>query len=187
MNAMKYFSKLSVLLVFCLVASCSQRAINPEITNNELYTHIDFLASDSLMGRLPGTPFDRVAAKYIKDYMEISGFELLGKNGYQFFEYIDHQDIGIANSFSVNSKPKVLGSDYSVLSFSSSDSLASTVVFVGYGFSVQSDRAVWNDYIPINITGQWAMILRGDPDYENSDSPFANYSDDRKLLSCGIK
>lgn len=177
---MKLFTKLYILLAVSMLFSCTQQKdFNPEITKDELYAHIDFLASDSLMGRLPGTPFDRVAAKYIKDYMELSGFELLGKNGYQFFEFIDHQDIGNNNTLSVNSNLKTIGTDYSVSSFSSSDTLASSVVFVGYGFSIHSGNLIWDDYMPINIKDKWALILRGDPDYENNDSHFANYSSDR--------
>jgi hypothetical protein len=177
---MKWFTKFYILLAVSILLSCTQQKdFNPEITKDELYAHIDFLASDSLMGRLPGTPFDRVAAKYIKDHMELSGFELLGKNGYQFFEFIDHQDIGNNNSLSVNSKAKTLGTDYSVFSFSSNDTLASTVVFVGYGFSIHTGSLIWDDYLPINIEDKWAIILRGDPDYDNNDSPFANYSSDR--------
>lgn len=177
---MKHITRFALLLIIVLLASCTQqRRVNPEITNAELYAHIDFLASDSLMGRMPGTPFDRVAAKYIKDFMDLSEIEMLGKNGYQFFEFIDHQDIGYNNALKVNSKPKSLGIDYSVLPFSSSDSLSTSVVFAGYGFSIETDKISWNDYLPVHITDKWVMILRGDPDYENSDSPFAEYAADR--------
>lgn len=177
---MKQLTRLSFLLILGMLASCiQQKNINPEITKEELFAHIDFLASDSLMGRLPGTPFDRVAAKYIKDYMDLSGFEILGKNGYQFFEYIDHQDVGENNSLKVNSNPKVMGKDYSVFSFSSSDTLATSIVFAGFGFSIESESITWNDYSSIHINDQWVMILRGDPEYDKSKSSFANYSSDR--------
>ena len=177
---MKILTRIAIVLALCILASCAQRQdVNPEITHDELYAHIDFLASDSLMGRLPGTPFDRVAAKYIKDYLELSGLEMLGKNGYQFFEYIDHQDLGSSNSMSVNKKALELGKDYTVFSFSSSDTLSASVVFVGYGFNLGATDISWDDYIPVSVNGKWVVILRGDPDFENSESPFAPYSSDR--------
>lgn len=177
---MKIVTRTAILLALSILASCVQRQdVNPEITKDELYAHIDFLASDSLMGRMPGTPFDRVAAKYIKDYLELSGLEMLGKNGYQFFEYIDHQDLGPNNSMSVNKRTLELGKDFSVFSFSSSDTLSASVAFVGYGFNISTSEIAWDDYIPVNVSGKWAMILRGDPDYDNSNSPFAAYSSDR--------
>jgi hypothetical protein len=167
-----------VLFVFS-VACTTQTKVNPEITKDELYAHIDFLASDSLMGRQPGTPFDRVAAKYIKDFLESNGFTLIAKNGYQFFEFVDHQDFGPNNFMSVNKEPLSMGDDFTVFSFSSSDTLSAAVAFVGYGFSFSNDSLIWDDYIPVNVNGKWAMILRGDPDSESSNSPFASHSADR--------
>ena len=177
---MKLLSKVLVFAIMAMLVGCKPNAThNPDIQKDELYAHIDFLASDSLMGRSPGTPFDRVAAKYIKDFFEGNGFELLGKNGYQFFEFIDHQDIGEGNSFSINKKQQVLGSDYTVFSFSSSDTLSAAVVFVGYGINFKNDSIEWNDYKNINVNGKWALVLRGDPFHQNPRSPFEKIVSDR--------
>jgi len=125
-----------ILLALFIVYSCNPESkVNPEITATELANHLDFLASDSLMGRQPGTPYDRVAAKYIKDVMTNSGMELLSRNGYQFIEFIDHQDIGYNNFFSVNGEHFTLHKDFMVLPYSSSDTLVSSAVFAGYGIS----------------------------------------------------
>jgi len=109
---MKIFRQLSLLIGITLVHSCTQpQGFNPDITKDELYAHIDYLASDSLQGRLPGTPYDRVAAKYIKEQMELSGFKLMGKNGYQFFSFITNQEQGPRNYLSIGTKRMILEKD----------------------------------------------------------------------------
>lgn len=170
----------SILLVLGIAYACTPKPkVNTDITKEELYAHIDFLASDSLMGRQPGTPYDRVAAKYIKDVMSESGLELLSRNGYQFIEFIDHQDIGYNNFFSVNGKYFDLRKDFMVLPFSSSDTLVSTAVFAGYGISFISDTLIWDDYANVSVADKWVVLLRGNPLGDDLSSPLANYENDR--------
>jgi hypothetical protein len=169
-----------LLVAVLLINSCTQDlSYNSEITQDELYAHIDYLASDSLQGRSPGTPFDRVAAKYIKDQYEGMNLMLLGKNGYQFFSFITHQEAGPRNFLSLKLKSLEFGKDFTVFPFSSSDTISASVVFVGFGFKISNDSLVWNDYKNVNLTGKWALILRGDPDYSKPSSIFASFSDDR--------
>ncbi len=168
-----------ILLALFIVYSCNPESkVNPEITATELANHLDFLASDSLMGRQPGTPYDRVAAKYIKDVMTNSGMELLSRNGYQFIEFIDHQDIGYNNFFSVNGEHFTLHKDFMVLPYSSSDTLVSSAVFAGYGISYKSDTLTWDDYANVNVTDKWVLLLRGVP-FENGNEVMAKYSSDQ--------
>ena len=57
------------------------------------------------------------------------------------------------------------------LSFSSDGSLEAEVIFAGYGFNINSDSLKWNDYNGIDVKGKWVMILRADPEAENTKSP----------------
>lgn len=176
----KSILRISLLVALCFAFACKQKiAVNPEITKEELYQHIDFLASDSLMGRQPGTPYDRVAAKYIKDKMALSGIKLMEKNGYQFLEFIEHQDVGESNTLAVNGIRFGFGDDFTVLPFSSSDTLVSTAVFVGYGLNFFSDTLTWDDYATVNVSEKWAIMLRGNPFGDNPNSPLATHTSDR--------
>jgi hypothetical protein len=169
-----------LLIALAISVSCSkQRGFDPQITHNELFAHIDFLASDSLQGRYPGTPFDRVAAKYIKDVLEGSSLEFPVKNGYQFFEFVESQEYGEGNYLHFDSKTYDFNKDFKTYPFSSSDSITASIVFVGFGFTINCDSLEWDDYIAVNVAGKWAMILRGDPDYNQQNSLFASYSGDR--------
>ncbi|MDD2548674.1 MAG: M20/M25/M40 family metallo-hydrolase [Bacteroidales bacterium] len=177
---MRLPARLVVILVLCIAYSCKQSPkINPEIVKEDLFAHVDFLASDSLMGRQPGSAYDRVAAKYIKDVFELNGLELLNRTGYQFLEFIDYQDVGKGNALRVNRKTFVLDNDYTVYPFSASDSISSPAVFVGYGLSIDSDTLIWNDYDLANATDKWAVILRGHPFGKSYNDKLAQVSSDR--------
>ncbi len=57
-------------------------------TVTQLYKDIEFLSSDSLQGRLSGSPSERIAADYIASRFEQLGLRPAGEEGYfQFFDY----------------------------------------------------------------------------------------------------
>ena len=59
---------LQLLLVFIIV-SCSNTSKNT-ITTGKFLNHIKYLSSDSLKGRLTGSPGDSLAAEYIKSQLK---------------------------------------------------------------------------------------------------------------------
>ncbi len=163
-----------------VLASC--QGILPsqtEISEEELKSHLEFLASDSLKGRKPGTTYDRIAAKYVKDELAKYGLKLLGQNGYQFFDLIVKQHPG-ENTLAINGKELAFGTDFSVLPLSSNSEAESVICFAGYGFHYTADNILWNDYHPINARGKWVLILRGDPEIDNPNSPYSNQSGDKE-------
>jgi len=168
---------LSLLLITLLALSCrtAEKAFNSEITQPDLKNHIQFLASDDLKGRKPGTIEDRLAAKYIKDAFQKDGLKLLGERGYQFFTFIQEQQLGHCSFSLGDSIQPELGKDYTLFPFSGSDSISSEVVFVGYGFSIKTR----NDYESVNTKGKWVLILRGNPEADTTGNPYEQYSADR--------
>ena len=168
---------LSLLLITLLALSCrtAEKAFNSEITQPDLKNHIQFLASDDLKGRKPGTIEDRLAAKYIKDAFQKDGLKLLGERGYQFFTFIQEQQLGHCSFSLGDSIQPELGKDYTLFPFSGSDSISSEVVFVGYGFSIKTR----NDYESVNTKGKWVLMLRGNPEADTTGNPYEQYSADR--------
>ncbi len=57
----------------------------PEITTDELQQHIEYLSSDSLGGRYPGTEGDRLAAEYILGQFMRNGLTPEADGGFQYF------------------------------------------------------------------------------------------------------
>lgn len=166
------------LLGFISIQTYTQ-TYNPEIDKNEIKEHINYLASEELAGRKPGTAGDKAAAKYIRDKFEEAGLKLLGKDGYQYFEITSAIELGENNKLTLGDAKYELKKDFIPLSFSGNSSVNAEVVFVGYGFSIKEDTIDWDDYKGIDVEGKWVMVLRADPDLDNPHSPFARYSRDR--------
>lgn len=169
---------LNMMVLFALL-SCSRIKENPDVTENEIISHVEFLASDSLKGRYPGTQEDLVAASYIADEFRKAGLKWFTENGLQEFEVISHLEIGQNNIFQFENIMGSPGKDFAPASFSSNQSLDGEVVFCGYGFDINDTDLKWNDYAGINVSGKWVMVLRGDPLPDQSVSLYNNYSNDR--------
>ncbi len=163
--------------IFSFQSFCQK--FNPEIDKDEIKEHINFLASEELAGRKPGTDGDKTAAEYIRNKFSEAGLKLLGDNGYQYFEITSAIKLGDNNSLKVGDAKFELSKDFIPLSFSGNKQLAAEVVFVGYGFTIDEDTLKWNDYTNVDVNGKWVLALRADPDLDNPHSPFSQYSTDR--------
>ena len=71
MKNRNFLLSISILLVFQILYG--QDKVTEKITIQELKEHMNFLASDSLKGRKPGTPEDRISAEYIAGSFKTSG------------------------------------------------------------------------------------------------------------------
>lgn len=73
------------LLPLLLMVSCSPaedaETTSPEITFQDIESHISFLASDDMRGRETGTPEEAAAANYIADLFRSYGLEPAGDQG----------------------------------------------------------------------------------------------------------
>ncbi len=178
---MRHTFRIIGLSLLAALAAC-QTAVkigNPEITVPELQHHIQFLASDSLKGRLPGTVECRIAAKYIKDNLNSDGLKLLGERGYQFFPIVKEQVLGRNELYFGTTELFTCGKDFTPFPFSDSDSLKAPVVFAGYGIEVTTPNIIWHDYELINPNKKWVMVLRGVPGKDSVGNPFEDYAGDR--------
>lgn len=177
---MKNIYLLFSISVLFLFSSCTTTKIDePEITKNELYQHIKYLASDSLKGRYPGTAEDRLAAEYIADLFESFGLEPINGSYFQEFDIPIHSKLGENNALIVEDNKYTPEAQYNPFSFSANASLEANVVFAGYGIIFQNDSLSYDDYINIDVNGKWVLILRGEPMPESTNSPFLQFADDR--------
>ena len=175
-NIVKYIIRTLSFITILLLISCSG---NREVTVKELTNHVKYLSSDSLKGRLTGSQGDSLAAEYIRKELISFGFVPVSGDGLQRFEVTKRILPGKNNSLILNETSYSPDKDFMPLSFSSDGSLEAEVIFSGYGFNINSDSLKWNDYKGLDVKGKWAMILRADPDPENTKSPYIQYSGDR--------
>lgn len=167
------------ILFFLLAKTCSIHPDNPEITQKELQEHEAILASDRLAGRYPGTEGDRLASEYIRAHFKAYKIDLLFDNGYQNFEVTGSTEAGKSNALMSGTQQWQYGKDFVPFPFSGSDTLASSVVFAGYGFSIVSDTFTWDDYQNLDVKGKWCLILRGEPEKHPLSSSFSKFTDER--------
>jgi len=175
---MKHFQAIiSGLILLLITASCAKN--KSEVTANELRDIIQYLSSDSLKGRLTGTPGDSLAAEYIKGELLAYGLVPVSGDGFQRFKITEKVVADSINALSVDGKIYKHGDDFEPSSFSENGTLKAPVIFAGYGFSINNDSLKWDDYKGKDVKGRWVMILRGDPEPDNSMSKFAAYGADR--------
>ncbi len=175
---MRRIIKLISLSIFVL-ASCTRMDRNPEITAEELTAHVEFLASDSLKGRYPGTPEDIVTARYIANEFKKAGLQWITADGLQDYEIVTFIEAGDSNMLTFNGYSFEHGKDFTPASFSSNADVTSEVIFCGYGFDINQEDLKWDDFTGIDVTGKWVMVLRGNPEPDKSTSIFDIYSNDR--------
>ncbi|MGD0343086.1 MAG: M28 family peptidase, partial [Bacteroidales bacterium] len=164
------------LIIIILIFSCRGYR---KVTVDELETHIKYLSSDSLKGRLTGSPGDSLAAFYIRNALASYGFKNLSGDGLQRFRVTSRLMAGPENSLSVNETNFTREKDFMPFAFSSNSGLIAEAVFAGYGFNINGDSLKWNDYKGIDVRDKWVIILRADPETDKSVSPFIPYSGDR--------
>lgn len=174
------------LLVGCVPPfSCEHKhtaQLNPDITAEEITGHIKYLASDELAGRFPGTPESKLAQDYITKQLKNADIQPLDENGYlQKFEFVSDVVTGNNNSLSIGNNSYKLGEDFIPLGFSENADLTADAAFVGYGFSID-DSVKWNDYQNVEVSGKWAIILRGGPDDDNPHSIYNTHLPLRKKV-----
>ncbi|MBZ0243221.1 MAG: M20/M25/M40 family metallo-hydrolase, partial [Bacteroidales bacterium] len=172
--------RLSFLILFISLTVSS--ITYGQLRESELDTmreQLKFLASDSLKGRFPGTPEDAVSADFIREKFSEAGFQLLSNNGSQYFSIVTSVEATADNQLMWNNAVAAFEEDFSLYAFSSNASAATEVVFVGYGMVIDLDSLQRNDYLNKDVKGKWVLVLEGDPEPENNDSPYIPFANAR--------
>lgn len=181
---MKSYLKILFAVVLCSYNLFPQS--NPEITAAELKTHLYYLASDEMKGRLSGSKEIYEAAKYLSKQYESYGLKPLF-NGSYFQEYNFVQDVKLTKnnfiSFNTNGKEikLTLKEQFMTAPFSGEGKANGKIVFAGYGIS--APKLKYDDYKDIDVNGKVVIVLRGTPEYDNPHSEFDKYSSLRNKAS----
>ncbi len=168
------------LIIFLLLPFVITAQLNDdeEITVDELTAHIKYLASDELEGRKPGTKGGKLAAEYIRAELKRNNIKLFGEDGFQKFDVLKGIEVDEGTKFLIDDNELEFLKDYSLFPISSEGTAVSSIVFCGYGFNIDEENMKWNDYKDVDVTGKWAIVLRGAPN--DSTGIFDNHSALRK-------
>jgi hypothetical protein len=164
--------------LFVLIVSCSTLKIpqtNPEISQNDLYYHLSFLASDELKGRGTGTPEIDKASEYLAKYLKNLGLQPKGVDGYfQTFQVTTDLKLKKNNSLTVQVNSKeinfALKENYQPTGFSGNGSVEGELVFAGYG--IEAEELGYNDFADVDLKDKIALIMRYSPEGDKPDTKF---------------
>jgi len=161
---------------------------NNDITDEEIYQHIKYLASDKLEGRFPGTIGDSLAQAYIVREFKEYGLKPMGDNGFiQNFDMVTKLQLGENNKLEISIDDKTgsfeVGEYFNPFGFSENGIAEGELVFVGYGITAPEQN--YNDYLDkdgkeIDLNGKILIALRYSPGYNDpADNPFQQYESER--------
>lgn len=146
------------------------------IRRGELKADLYFLASDTMRGRLTGTPEYNQAAEWIAARYARLGLQPLAADG-SFFHRFDliQSRLAEGNRLAISRGTDARqiakqGADFYPLIFSADAEARGRVLFAGFG--IRAPRLKWDDYAGHTLNGSIVMILEGEPAPDDPKSPF---------------
>jgi len=140
----------------------------PEVSRLRLETHLRFLASDALQGRMTGTPGYEAAAEYVASQLRLAGVAPAGTQDY--FQPVPY---AVASIDPVRSRVRVHRAGRARTLAWKSEWIAGAdvlreharvrapAVFVGYG--VQAPELGHDDYAGLDVRGKIVVMMLGAP------------------------
>src|SRR5687768_6903597 len=154
-----------VLTVAIVVAAATVSGRQPAA---RWWSHVTFLANDSMKGRDTGSPEHRKAAEYVADQFKRAGIEPGGTRGYfQPVSFRSRRIVEEQSSLALIRKggqvdPVVLGDDATFsMRIEPAPSVDAALVFAGYGLQVP--EAKHDDLAGLDLNGKIVVLLTGGP------------------------
>jgi hypothetical protein len=187
------------LLLICLLAGffggCHSQPAPPAqlqpANTGFIRRSIEYLSSDQMEGRGPGTAGLNSASSYIAAYFKALGLQQVpGQTSYfQPFHYITVNGVDPKTNLKTANKSWKIGDDFTPLAVSSETDFSGPVVFVGYGIAADKDKdgkaIQYDDYANIDVRGKVALALRFEPVDNTGKSRLSpdGWSDHASLLT----
>ena len=178
-------NRTTLAVAFLILVSPASRAqtLVPDITADDVRTHIKYLASDELGGRGSGTPGNEMASRYIAAHLREWGIRPLGDSGtyFQHFQFVSSVRAGGANALRIEGEAVPGGAliaapdvDFRPLGFSSNATVSGPLVFAGYGISAADSS--YDDFRNLDVKGKIIVVLRYSPDGTDPHGTLTRFS-----------
>lgn len=167
------------LFLFISVRSAQAQYLGKKETAS-LQKHVEFLASDKLEGREPGTMGEVMAANYIVSAWEKSNIKPGGQDGTWFkpFTFTDRVEADATTELKINEKAFSLNDNFWPMGFSGEGSVTAPTVYVKYG--ITNPEKGYDDYANFKdefLRGRIFVIELSSPDGIHPHSAHIQYSD----------
>lgn len=166
---MRILSCWLLLSINFLMSTSATAADQLSVEPNRMRAHIEFLASDQLRGRKPGTPGYRIAAEYVAAQFMQLGLEP-GGNEDTYYQAVPLREYALVKNSSMielqnagRNHSLEFDTDYVMWGSSTrdEDALEAPLVFVGYG--VVSPQFDHDDYAGLDVKGKIVVTFAGKP------------------------
>ncbi|HJU44073.1 MAG TPA: M28 family metallopeptidase [Vicinamibacterales bacterium] len=168
--------KSRIILTVAIVCAATVSAFTDRSAQREggpaakWWSHVTFLANDSMKGRDTGTPEHRKAAEYVADQFKRAGIEPGGTKGYfQPVPFRSRRIVEEQSSLSLIRKdgqidPVVLGDEATFsMRIEPTPDVEAPLVFAGYG--LQIPEAKHDDLAGLDLNGKIVVLLSGGPSH----------------------
>lgn len=156
----------SRILIVVLIASAVS-PISGQQPAERWWSHVTFLANDSMKGRDTGSPEHRKASEYIADQFKRAGLQPGGTKGYfQPIPFRSRRIVEARSSFALvragKAEPVVLGDEATFsMRIEPAPGVEAPLVFAGYGLQVPETKH--DDFAGLDLTGKIVVLLTGAP------------------------
>ncbi|MGZ5304581.1 MAG: M20/M25/M40 family metallo-hydrolase [Bacteroidia bacterium] len=154
----------------------------------QLKTHVSYLASDKLGGRLTGSKHEVEASIYIKKQFADIGLKPGGDVGtfYQTFTFHTGYRHGKKNSLKIGKEKLALNQDFYPLAYSANGKISGEVINTGFG--IQSKENNYDDFKDsASLKGKILLINLSLPDGDHPHSKFLEFKAWKKRLEAAKK
>lgn len=171
---MRHTLSILVFLVLAAIVTAQQPSANSHFDGQSWWSHVKYLADDSLEGRDTGSEGLRKAEAYAVEQFKKAGLEPAGSKGFyqpvHFNEYqVDESksSLALANDGQVDPLSFVDDAYVNARATRTSAKFTSHLVFIGYGLSVPERNL--DELAGLDVKGKVVVYLAGSP----SDIPTA--------------
>ena len=144
------------------------------ITVDDLKSHIEYLASDELEGRLTGTAGEKLATAYVASQFQKYGLAPDGDGG-RFFQKFGFtagvavgKDCALSLRIGERTFSPAVDQEWRPVSFSTTGKVGDKgIVFAGYGLELKKPEdggEGYSSYVHTDVKGKWVMVLRFSPE-----------------------
>jgi len=179
MNLCHHKKQLSMLLIFCLFSlttfaqkSDTKKALDV-ITTHKLKTHIDYLASDSLLGRNTPSPGLDTAAAYIMREFKKYGIQPVNGTYFQPLPLVI-TSLGEENIVEIDNKGEKsslkIKTQFVPFEITANAETSGALIFAGYGITAPEYN--YDDYNGLDVKGKIVVVMRHEPGEDDTASVF---------------
>lgn len=179
-------SRLAIVMLLCPLVvqaeDAGKKSLQQADSTKQVAQDIQYLASDKLKGRQPGTAEMKLAEDYIIQSFKDSGLSP-GVDGEfrQTFDLVDRQITQTTDPETTHlrfitpngkTKPLAFNDQYVPMGYQETYALKNLpVVFVGYGIDADREHN-YNDYRDVDVEGKAVVLIRGEPQQKDPNSVF---------------